>query len=92
MVQLWRQARKSGRVPDPEALKKAGSAVGYGNVELNPDARTVWLKLPGMKLDFGGIGKGYAADQALALLRERGIACALVDGGGDLMLGVSPTG
>ncbi len=92
VVRLWREARRSGRVPDTDALKKARAAVGYGNVELNPDARTVWLKLPGMQLDFGGIGKGYAADQALALLRERGIACALVDAGGDLTLGASPPG
>jgi FAD:protein FMN transferase len=92
VVQLWRQARKAGRVPDPEALRKARAAVGYGNIELNADARTVWLKTPGMKLDFGAIGKGYAGDEAIAVLKSRGVTRAMVDGGGDLVIGAAPPG
>jgi FAD:protein FMN transferase len=92
VVQLWRQARKSGRLPDPAEIAKAEVAVGYGNLELNRDARTVWLKAPGMKLDFGAIGKGYAADQAMAVLKSRGITRAYVEGGGDMMIGAAPPG
>jgi thiamine biosynthesis lipoprotein len=92
VVQLWRQARRAGRAPDAGDLRKAREAVGYNHVELDADTRTVWLKLPGMRLDFGAIGKGYAADQAIGVLRARGITRALVDGGGDLMIGAPPPG
>ncbi len=92
VVQLWREARKTGRVPDPAALARAKALVGYNNVVLNPDAGTVWLKLPNMKIDFGAIGKGYAADEAVTLLRSRGIRSCMVQAGGELMLGAAPPG
>ena len=53
---------------------------------------TVLLKLPGMQLDLGGIAKGYAADEALATLRARGIKSALVAVGGDIAIGDAPPG
>jgi FAD:protein FMN transferase len=92
VVQLWRQARRGGRLPDPEELKKARRNVGYTNIVLDPGAKTALVKLPGMKIDFGGIAKGYAADQALAILRSKGIRRALVDAGGDLAVGEAPPG
>jgi thiamine biosynthesis lipoprotein len=91
-VALWREARREGRMPDVQSLARAKAAVGYGNLELDPSTRTVLLKHEDMKLDLGGIAKGYAADEAIRLLRSRGIRCALVDGGGDISLGDAPPG
>lgn len=92
VAQLWREAKKNKRVPDPAEIKKARELVGYGNVILDPDARTVMLKIPHMKIDFGGIGKGYAVDEALEVLQSRGFRQALVQGGGEIVAGEPPPG
>ncbi len=73
VVKLWRKARKENVLPDPAELARAKELVGMDKVVLDEKARTVQLKKPGMKLDFGGIAKGYAVDQALALLRKMAI-------------------
>lgn len=91
-VALWRRARREKRLPDTRALAEAKSAVGYANLELDSAQRTVMLRHENMMLDLGGIAKGFAADEAIKLLRARGIHCALVDGGGDISLGDAPPG
>ncbi len=91
-VALWREARREKRLPDPKALAKVKEAVGYRNVELDPDTRTVLLKRDDMKLDLGGIAKGFAADEVIRLLKSRGIPSALVHGGGNMTLGDAPPG
>ena len=60
VIQLWRQARKSGTLPDPEALERARKLVGWQKVRLDEHTRTVQLMVPGMKLDLGGslLGRG----------------------------------
>src|SRR5208283_5326728 len=63
LVDLWRDARKTGRLPDPEEIKRAKALVDYHNIELDAARHTVFLKRPGMRLDLGAIGKGYTADQ-----------------------------
>jgi thiamine biosynthesis lipoprotein len=90
VVSLWRGARRSKRLPSATEIARAKAAVGYKNVVLDAGAQTVLLKRKDMKLDLGGIAKGYAADEALILLRTRGITRALADAGGDLALGDSP--
>jgi thiamine biosynthesis lipoprotein len=92
VANLWRAARREKRLPDPEALNAARRLVGYGNIVLEPQQQTVRLKLAGMKIDLGAIGKGFAGDEALALLRARGIERALIDAGGELVLGAPPPG
>ena len=92
VVELWRQARRTQVMPDAAALARAKAAVGYRNIELDAQNRTVFLKHRDMKLDVGAIAKGYAADQALALLGSRGINRALVGAGGDLRIGAPPPG
>lgn len=89
---LWRRARVTGEPPSPAALARAQALVGYQHMELSPAKRTVRLKRRGMMLDLGGIGKGYAADQALALLRRHGVSSALVALGGDVVAGEAPPG
>jgi thiamine biosynthesis lipoprotein len=92
LVEVWRQARRAKRLPDAAELAKAKAAVDYRNIELDPQARTVFLKRPDIKIDLGGIAKGYAAQQALELLAARGMRRALIDAGGDITLGAPPPG
>jgi thiamine biosynthesis lipoprotein len=92
VVRLWRRARRTGELPPPEALARARAAVGWQKVKLDPRQRTVTLTAPNMQLDLGGIGKGFAADAALALLRARGICRALVAASGDIAVGDPPPG
>ncbi|MFG0330184.1 MAG: FAD:protein FMN transferase [Phycisphaerales bacterium] len=93
---LWREARATETIPDRAAILNALPRVGFFRMRLNEDPgrdrRTVELDLPGMRLDLGGIGKGFAADEALEVLRARGVGRALVDLGGDLVAGDPPPG
>ena len=93
VVQLWRHARRTQELPDQKELAAALARVGYKNVELDPARQTVKLLTPGVQLDLGGIAKGYAADEALKVLREKhGIRRALVAAAGDITCGDPPPG
>ena len=92
VVSLWRKARREKQLPDPSRLAEALKAVGYGKLVLDPQRHTAQLLVPYMRLDLGGIAKGYALDEALKVLRLRGIRRALVSGGGDMMAGDPPPG
>jgi FAD:protein FMN transferase len=91
-VNLWRQARREGQLPEPARLAKARLAVGYKQVKLDPANHTVTLLAPNMRLDLGGIAKGYAVNQALHILSRFGVGNALVSGGGDLEVSAPPPG
>lgn len=90
LSRLWREARRTKRLPDPAELAAAREKVGYGKVTLDPEKQTVRLAESGMRLDFGGIGKGYAADEALAVLKAHGLPRALVAASGDIAAGDPP--
>ncbi len=92
IVRLWRRARKIVQMPDPDDLARARALVGYDKVRLDPKAHTVQLLKKGMQLDLGGIAKGYAADQALLVLKKHGLTRALVAAGGDIAVGDAPAG
>jgi thiamine biosynthesis lipoprotein len=93
VVQLWRLARRTQELPDPKEFAAARARVGYKKVQLDAAKKTVRLLTPGMQLDLGGIAKGYAADEALKLLREKfGIERALVAAAGDIACGDPPPG
>jgi thiamine biosynthesis lipoprotein len=92
LVELWRKASTTRRLPDASELAKGKALVNYRNIELDAARRTVFLKRAGMRLDLGAIGKGYAADQMLALLQSRGIRQAMVVAGGEVALGAPPLG
>jgi len=91
-VRLWRFARKRKVLPSQQELASASAAVGYEKLRLDARNRTVTLLAPNMRLDLGGIAKGYAADRALALLKRRGIDRALVAASGDIAIGNPPPG
>ena len=90
LVRLWRRARQDKKMPNLGALTQARDLVGFKKMQLNPKASTAELFLPGMQLDLGGIAKGYAADKALEVLKDHGMTRALVDAGGDVVLGLPP--
>lgn len=92
VVRLWRRSRRTRALPDAEQLAVAKALVDYRLVTLDPDLRTVRLAKPGMKLDLGGIGKGYAADAIQLVLKQHGVTRALVAAGGDIAVSAPPPG
>lgn len=92
IVRLWRQVRKDRQLPDTDVLAAAMKRVGYKNLDLDAKEKTVSLKVPGMLLDLGGIGKGYAADEALKVVGKHGIKSALVAASGDIVVSKAPPG
>lgn len=72
-------------LPKPEDAKKAVALINYKNVILDPLTETVFLKEKGMRIGFGGIGKGYAADRARKILQDAGIKNGIVNASGDLV-------
>ncbi len=90
VVGLWRNARRKQALPSAERLAELRQRVGFKNLRLDAGARTAELLLPEMRLDLGAIAKGYAADEALAVLRARGLPRALVGSGGDMAAGDPP--
>jgi thiamine biosynthesis lipoprotein len=89
-VRLWRFARKKKALPTKAELTAAGAAVGYKNLHLDKGERSVTLLVPNMRLDLGGIAKGFAADEALRVLKGKGVTQALVAASGDIAIGDPP--
>jgi len=92
VVRLWRRARREHKLPDPERLAQAKALVGSDRLRLDSNAKTVQLLKKGMRLDVGGIGKGYAAQAAVDVLKREGVSRALVAGSGDIAVGDPPPG
>lgn len=90
LVQVWRRARRIAEMPSPAALEAARASVGHGKMRLDAARRAVRLETPGMRLDLGGIAKGFAADEAQAVLKAHGITSALVAAGGDIVVSDPP--
>nr|WP_294896981.1 FAD:protein FMN transferase [uncultured Pedobacter sp.] len=90
---FWNFDTEMDSLPDKETAKKSVELINYKNIILNADDHTVFLKKKGMRIGFGGIGKGYAADSAKRLLQEAGVANGIVNASGDLTTwGMQPTG
>ncbi len=92
LVNLWRRMRNKRELPSPELIAEMRGRVGYQNLRLDPKMRTVELLKPEMRLDVGGIAKGYAADQAIAALANHGVTRALAAASGDIAAGDPPPG
>ena len=92
LVTLWRRARRSETMPPADKLAAARAAVGADTLRLDRDRHSVALLRPGMRLDFGGIGMGYAVDRALDVLAAHGVAAALIDASGDVGASAAPPG
>lgn len=86
MDRIWRFDGSMSQMPNPEEVKKAAAKINWEKVMLNPTERTVFLLDKGMKIGFGGIGKGYAANQAKLLMAKMpGIKGGVVNAAGDLL-------
>jgi thiamine biosynthesis lipoprotein len=92
LMKLWGFYKGSGRLPHRAEIRAVLGRVGYENVVLNPAERTVRFGKQGVELDPGGIGKGYAVDKMVEILRANGIDSALVTAGGSSVyaLGAPP--
>jgi FAD:protein FMN transferase len=92
LMKAWGFFEHGGHVPSSEELERVRPMVGYRNVELDPAARTVHFRVAGVDLDPGGIGKGFAVDAAVAILRARHVRAALISAGSSTVyaLGAPP--
>ena len=81
LMRAWRFVGEGGAMPSPAALEAARAVVGMRHVELDEGAFTIRFDRPGVELDLGGYGKGYAVERALDLLVENGVTSALLHGG-----------
>lgn len=82
LMKVWGFYRGEGHVPDAQSIARAMTHVGYRNVVLDAQHGTVRFLRPGIELDPGGVGKGYAIDRMAGVLRARGIQVALLSAGG----------
>lgn len=93
IMDLWGFGKNEQHIPSDEQIKETLSLVDYRKVIVDPNNGTVYLQKPGMSLDFGGVAKGYATEEAAKILRELGIKHALINAGGNVYaLGAKPDG
>jgi thiamine biosynthesis lipoprotein len=92
LMKVWGFYRGSGRLPHRAEIRGVLGRVGYRNIVLDAQAQTVRFTRTGMELDPGGVGKGYAVDRIVAVLKENGLNSALVTAGGSSIyaLGAPP--
>ena len=84
MDRIWKFDGSMTEMPSPEAIKKSVEKVGYENIVLDRAHFTIFLKRKGMKIGFGALGEGYAADRCRAIMLARGIKAGIVNGSGDM--------
>jgi len=90
---LWNFDQKMTALPDAATAKQMVRLINYRNIVLNEEACTVFLREKGMRIGFGGIGKGYAAEQAKRVMVKLGVESGVVNASGDLNAwGLQPDG
>jgi len=93
MDRIWKFDGSMTKMPSPETIKKSVAKVGYQNIILDKQHSTVFLKLKGMKIGFGALGEGYAADRCREMMLSRGIKAGIVNASGDMSTwGKQPNG
>jgi FAD:protein FMN transferase len=90
LTKLWRRARRWKELPESEAVATARASVGYPSLKLDPAAHTAQLAKPNMRLDLGGIAKGFAVDEAVKTVQGYGISRVLVRASGDIAAADAP--
>lgn len=84
MDQIWKFDGSMKAMPNESDIKKSIAKIGYQKIILDAEKSTVYLPEPGMKIGFGAIGKGYAADRAKKLLVSKGVKGGIINASGDL--------
>lgn len=88
LMKAWGFYKGSGHLPHRAEVRMALNNIGYQNIELDRQHLTIHFKKHGMSLDPGGVGKGYAVDRMVAILRKHGITSGLISGGGSSIYGI----
>jgi FAD:protein FMN transferase len=88
LMKVWGFYKGAGHLANPAEIRAALNLVGYRKLELNPANLTVQFRKHGMSLDPGGVGKGYAVDRMVAVLRKAGICSGLLSAGGSSIYGI----
>jgi thiamine biosynthesis lipoprotein len=88
LMKVWGFYRGSGHLPHRPEVAAAMASVGYRHIQLDAAAQTVRFDRPGVEMDPGGIGKGYAVDRMVEVLRKMGVRSALVAGSGSSIYGI----
>jgi len=84
MDKIWKFDGTMTKMPTEDEITASVSKVGYQNIVLNKENSTIFLKLEGIKIGFGAIGKGYAADKAKDLLISKGVSSGIINASGDM--------
>lgn len=84
MDKIWKFDGSMTKMPSEELIKKSVSRVGFQNIVLNKKEQTVFLKLKGIKIGFGAVGKGYSADKAKELLLFNNVKAGIINASGDM--------
>jgi thiamine biosynthesis lipoprotein len=93
MDNIWTFDGSMTQMPSKEDIRASVEKVGYTHILMDSDRKTVFLEKKGMKIGFGGIGKGYAADKAKALLIDQGVTAGIINASGDMNTwGKQPSG
>ena len=88
LMKVWGFYKGSGHLPHRPEVLAALTKVGYRHIHLDSGAQTVWFDRSGVELDPGGIGKGYAVDRMVDVLKQNGVQIALVAGSGSSIYGM----
>ncbi len=91
LTQLWRRMKRQKQLPTPTQISEAKTKIGIDKILFKPEHQSIMLKTKGMRLDFGGIGKGFAEDEMMEILKQNGIKSALIEAGGNIVVSNSPT-
>lgn len=93
MDKIWKFDDSMDELPSEQAIKESVRNVDYRNIILDSTNSTVFLRNPGMKIGFGSIGKGYAADKTRDLMKSMGVKAGIIDASGDISTwGTQPDG
>jgi thiamine biosynthesis lipoprotein len=88
LMKVWGFYKGTGHLPHRAEVAAALTKVGYRHIHLDAAAQTVWFDRPGVEMDPGGIGKGYAVDRMVDVLKQMGVKIALVAGSGSSIFGM----
>jgi thiamine biosynthesis lipoprotein len=89
---IWKKAKEAGILPSAEAIESALPKVGYQYILLDDSSGKASLSKEGVQIDLGGIGKGYAVEEAAKFLSKNGVRSGIVNAGGNLkLIGAAPT-
>ena len=84
MDRIWKFDGSMSAMPSAEAIKKSVGKIGYENILLDKDNSTIFLSKEGMKIGFGALGEGYAADKCREMMIKKGVIAGIVNGSGDM--------